>query len=634
MLRNFFPALNKHKKLIFCDNAGGSQIPIQVLKKTNNFLINNYVQPNSNNILSKKMTKELNNVNSIANIILNNKNGNLIYGSSTTGLIYNLSNAMQKLLLAPKKNIILSDFTHESCITPFERHANNNKIKINWWQLDNDYSINYNTLLEKVDNNTSLVVIPHVSNILGNIIDIKYLNSEIKKKNKNTKVLVHGVAYLPHGIIDVYDYNIDFYTVSFYKFCGLRISVCYIKNLDFLENIDNQNHYMFDNSKKLESIKKLEVGGYNYECASSLLGLKNYFKDYSIILNNNNNNTNNTNKNNNNTNNNKFNRKLVKNVMNSIYNYEKTLIKYFKKNLNHKEIKIIECKYTDKVPIFSLLYNNYNLNNISLILNELGLITKNGNFYCDRFIKSNDGVLRISLMHYNTLEELEKILKYLNMFQKYNLNFYYNICSTIKNKVTNNIKESFNKINTDLYYKNERYRAFSLIDTTDINNLKIVGNLNFYQSDSYNIFNGDKLRLYDNINSNLLSDTFFKLMISKFKNQIDKEIGDNINLIQIHQIRVVINNNNISNNINVTPEGIHKDGYNIIGICCINRNNIEGGINNVYNENKEKIYECKLEEGEIIFLNDNNLFHDVTEVKVIDKNKLAYRDIFVLTTIN
>ena len=51
-MKKFFPALNKYKNLIFADNAGGSQIPEQVLNSLNNFLINCYSQPYANNIIN------------------------------------------------------------------------------------------------------------------------------------------------------------------------------------------------------------------------------------------------------------------------------------------------------------------------------------------------------------------------------------------------------------------------------------------------------------------------------------------------------------------------------------------------------------------------------------------------------
>ena len=51
-MRKYFPALMKYKNYIFCDNAGGSQVPKQVYNAFTEFLTNNYVQPYGNNILS------------------------------------------------------------------------------------------------------------------------------------------------------------------------------------------------------------------------------------------------------------------------------------------------------------------------------------------------------------------------------------------------------------------------------------------------------------------------------------------------------------------------------------------------------------------------------------------------------
>ena len=47
----------KYKNYIFCDNAGGSQVPKQVYNAFTEFLTNNYVQPYGNNILSQKMMR-------------------------------------------------------------------------------------------------------------------------------------------------------------------------------------------------------------------------------------------------------------------------------------------------------------------------------------------------------------------------------------------------------------------------------------------------------------------------------------------------------------------------------------------------------------------------------------------------
>ena len=46
-MKKFFPSLLNNKNFIFCENAGGSQIPNQVTKQVNKFLENYYIQPGS-----------------------------------------------------------------------------------------------------------------------------------------------------------------------------------------------------------------------------------------------------------------------------------------------------------------------------------------------------------------------------------------------------------------------------------------------------------------------------------------------------------------------------------------------------------------------------------------------------------
>ena len=620
-MRKYFPALLKYKNYIFCDNAGGSQVPKQVYNAFTEFLTNNYVQPYGNNILSQKITKSLEEIHYITNTILNNQKGQIAYGSSCSQLVYNLAHAMGDELIAQKNNeIILTDFSHEACVSPFERLAIKNDLKVHWWSLKNSksnkYEINSNDLLSKVNENTKLVVLPHVSNILGNIIDVKELTKSIKEINNDTKVLVDGVAYLPHGIVNVDDYGVDYYVVSFYKFCALRVSALYVK--DPL-SIKNQYHYFFDNE---ESIKKIEIGGANYESASSILGLRDYFidlaknykYDYKI-----------------------FNRELVEFVMTKINNYEASLTDLFKNCIeDNDEIEIIECKESIKVPIFALRFKNYNENNVNLILNELGIICKNGTFYCDRLfdnlnICKKQGVLRISLMHYNNLDECKSIVSALNSFKKIESSFTFKLDQKYKNLVSHKLSKSFDNLSIDKYYNIKRGRGFSLLKVDNFDKLEIIGDLNFYQSEIYNNYNGNVLRKYTNLNTDILDDELFKYFVKTFKEQIDKVSPVVTKYIQVHQIRVYANN--LSTNL--VPEGIHQDGFNFIAITCINRKNIIGGLNNVYDSIKTiKCYSTSLNEGEILILNDRKMFHDVTNIELNNLNEVGYRDIFVFTTIS
>ena len=607
-MKKYFPSLLNHKNLIFCENAGGSQIPQQVFNKLNHFLKNNYVQPGSNNILSNNLSRDLREINYITNTILNNKKGKILYGNSCSQLSLNLANSLKNSFKGnPNNNLIITDFNHEACVSSFERLFKQENLNVKTQSLNN-FTLDYEDIIDKVDDNTKLVILPHASNILGNTFDIQYLNKKIKDKNDKTKVLVDGVAFMPHDLIDVDLLDIDYYIVSFYKFCGLRISALYIKDKE-LKDIENQNHYFLDNTLE----KKLEIGGINFENAISIIGLKDYLleiKDKKI-----------------------FDREYYREIIQSFKDQEKSLTERFYKNLeNNNEIKIIELKDFEKIPIFSIQFKNYNSLNTALILNELNILCKSSTFYCDRFFDKykydkNQGLLRISLMHYNTIEEVDKITNYLNIFQKRNIVF--NFAEYSFDKFNHNtLQESFNLIEKDNYYNNSRNRAFSMLKID--NNIEIVGDLNFYQSEIYNNYNGNKLREYPNISKNILNDKLFIEILKNFNLMVKEQYGENNKFVQIHKIRVYAD----KDSTNLVPEGIHQDGFNMIAIYCVARVNITGGTSIIYDNNKEIIYEKQLNEGEMIVINDNEYFHNVTNIELLDKEKIGYRDVIVLTTIS
>ena len=568
--------------------------------------------------------KTLEEGNNIVNNIFNNKSGKLVYGSSCSQIVYNITNSLENKILNKKDEIVLSTFSHESCITPFERLSKKNNNIVKFWNLEkdenNNYNINYKTLYNLINKNTKLVVIPHVSNILGNILDIKEIIKEIKKINNNTKVMVDGVGYLPHRLIDVEDYNVDYYIVSFYKFLGLRVSVCYIKN-DTFDKLKNENHIFFDN--KLKDENKLQLGGVNYECFVSLLGISDYLIQLNKMITNSEEEI--------------LNRDIVKNVMNYIEKYENKMVEVFKENINKNEIELLTDLNKTMIPLFSCNLKNYDNKGVELILNELDIICKTGTFYCDRLFESinlekSNGVLRLSFMHYNTYEELFKTINHLNLFKVHKSNFLFNTISYkeyLSNKGYIGLKKSFDKLDRDLYYKNERYRNFSLIDIkTDT--YKLIGNLNFIQSNKVNKINGNIVRKYENIDKLLLKNSILKKLIFDFKNIVRFHYNYTPNMIKLHQIRVCIDDENNE----IVPEGIHNDGYNCIGIFCVNRENITGGKNIIYDDKMTKLYSNILNISDFLIINDNKLLHDVEKPENIYKFAKSYRDMLIFTTIN
>ena len=108
--------------------------------------------------------------------------------------------------------------------------------------------------------------------------------------------------------------------------------------------------------------------------------------------------------------------------------------------------------------------------------------------------------------------------------------------------------------------------------------------------------------------------------------------------LYVHQIRVECN----ENNVNPIPEGIHKDGYEFVGIYCVSRENIEGGVTQLYDNDMNHILTCVLEQNQGIIINDTKYYHSITPIfsNFINNNlteevsNTTYRDIFVITTVS
>ena len=100
-------------------------------------------------------------------------------------------------------------------------------------------------------------------------------------------------------------------------------------------------------------------------------------------------------------------------------NLANPLLKYLS---SRKDIKLIgkkTIKNKDRAPTISFTSKKHSSKKISKILNKNFIATRNDNFYAWRClnaldINSDDGVIRISMTHYNTEKEVKNLIKILD----------------------------------------------------------------------------------------------------------------------------------------------------------------------------------------------------------------------------
>lgn len=174
---------------------------------------------------------------------------------------------------------------------------------------------------------------------------------------------------------------------------------------------------------------------------------------------------------------------------------------------------------------------------------------------------------------------------------------------------------------------NFRKRRFSSIKKNHYGQFEILPHKTFTQSSDVNDLLGDVVREYEELDKELVfSDDFLKIVEGFAKlseiNLYTKEIG-------IHQMRILCSQYIKGE---PAPEGRHQDGFDVIGIFCARRIRVEGGISELFlgKDDQTAILEKKLEENELLVVNDREVFHNATKINPVDM-ELGYRDVFVFT---
>ncbi len=99
--------------------------------------------------------------------------------------------------------------------------------------------------------------------------------------------------------------------------------------------------------------------------------------------------------------------------------------------------------------------------------------------------------------------------------------------------------------------------------------------------------------------------------------------------IQAHQFRINASADEVGK---PTPEGVHKDGADYILIMLLDRQNVRGGESQVYDNNMRPLKQCTMRDsGDLLLVNDHEVYHGVTPIVPEDKTKPAWRDVLVLT---
>ena len=394
-----FPAFSdpKSSKWSFFENAGGSYVPTNVIEHLNHFMTSTKVQPYAEFDTSAIAGDNMDQATKLFAEMINAKTDEIIIGGSTTMNMYVLSNAMSSLL-KPGDEVIVTNQDHEANVGAWRRLAKHGMI-IKEWQINLETAeLNINDLKVLLSEKTRIVAVTHCSNIVGSINDLKSIAKLVHEYD--AYIVGDGVSYAPHGFPDVKDLDVDFYAFSLYKTFGPHLGLLYGKK-NILNKLPNQNHEFLEGDVPYT----LNPGGPNHEELSCLIGVYEYFnnlyehhfpgQDAST-------------------------RGKIEAVNELIAKHEMEIANPLLDYINTRDdINLIgknKISNKDRAPTIAFTMNNKSSNELSSDLVQQGIATRNDNFYAWRCLKAlgidtDDGVVRTSMVHYNTHEDVKKLIE-------------------------------------------------------------------------------------------------------------------------------------------------------------------------------------------------------------------------------
>jgi cysteine desulfurase family protein (TIGR01976 family) len=384
-VREHFPALNQHQ--VFMDNAGGSQVLGSVINSISSYLSTTNVQLGATYPIAQKSTNAYGRGVEAAAKYINASPSDVVLGPSTTQLFRNLSIALN---FPPNSEIILSNLDHEANLAPWVQLAAWKNLTVKWWIPSASKT---NPTLEPADlkklltPQTRLVCCTHTSNILGSITDIAAI-AETVHTVPGAMLCVDAVAYAPHRAIDVRALGADFYSFSWYKVYGPHIAMLYASRAA-QKNMVSLGHY-FKSGETLE--EKLGLAGASYEIVQCLPLVVEY---------------------------------LTSQSWDSIKHHEEKIQKILLDYLRSRDdVQIYGEPSANpdlRVPVLSFVVKGRSSEGIVTAVEERSSYgIRNGHFYSKRLctdvlgIDGHDGVVRASLLHYNTEEEVKGLVKVLD----------------------------------------------------------------------------------------------------------------------------------------------------------------------------------------------------------------------------
>jgi cysteine desulfurase family protein (TIGR01976 family) len=368
-----FSALQRD--LVFFDGPGGTQVPDEVIEA-----VSDYFRTSNANVSgpyeTSRRTEALDaKAREDAGRFLGCDASEVVFGPNMTTLSFALSRTIGRDFRAGDE-ILCTKLDHDANVSPWLELAHDKDLTVRFVDINDDTTLNLGDLERQLTDRTRVVAFPVASNAVGTLTDVRRITNLAHEAG--AVAWADAVHYGPHGPIDVAEFGVDVLICSPYKYFGPHLGVAFGRS----ELMESWRPYKVRPAPNEPLGKRFETGTLPYELLAGFVAAVEYVWSLG---------------------------------WDDIVGWERELGTRFLSGLP-ESIQVHGLSTMDgRVPTFAFSVDGISAEEAASRLGERGFAVWWGNYYAlevmNRLgLEDDGGAVRVGFVHYNTAEEVDRLL--------------------------------------------------------------------------------------------------------------------------------------------------------------------------------------------------------------------------------
>jgi cysteine desulfurase family protein (TIGR01976 family) len=393
-IRARFPALKRAAPFVYFDNAAGAQLPHNVLDAVAHHLLDVNVQRGGRYEKSREVDRVIATAREKVAAWLNAKDpSEVCFGMNATSFIRMVSLAIGQTIEPGRNEFVITDLDHDANVSTWlalERMG----AEFVWWKMRDDGTLHVEDLLPLLSQRTRLVACTAVSHALGSLVDVAAVAGAAH--GVGAEMFLDCVHYGPHALIDVATWNCDYLVCSGYKAFAPHMGFLWGKRDKLVALPTFREEFIPD-----EPPYKMEAGTFIFENVAGMSAAIDYFEALGCDL----------------SAHNLPLRDAIETAMSAIRTWEQNLSRALLDVVADAGATVYgiheRANVGARVPTVCFNLGRTHPAEVVEKMSEAGFGIRDGHMYAPRLMRRlglaiDRGAVRVSLVHYNTLDEVHR----------------------------------------------------------------------------------------------------------------------------------------------------------------------------------------------------------------------------------